>query len=99
VPAYSASKGGVAQVTKALANEWAKFNINVNAIAPGYFITANTKPIVEDKKRYEIIVGRIPAGRWGNPEDLKGTAVFLASDASDYMNGHILIVDGGWMAR
>lgn len=99
VPSYAASKGGVAQVTKALANEWASRNIQVNAIAPGYFETSNTKPLRQDEERYKAISERIPTGRWGLPEDLKGAAVFLASDASNYVNGHILLVDGGWMAR
>jgi len=99
VPAYAASKGGVAQVTKALANEWAKFGVNVNAIAPGYILTELTRPLHEDAVRGRQILERIPAGRWGTPEDLKGTIVFLASRASDYMHGHILLVDGGWMAR
>jgi 2-deoxy-D-gluconate 3-dehydrogenase len=99
VPAYAASKGGVAQLTKALANEWAKYNIQVNAIAPGYFETDNTKALRENKVRFEEITARIPTGRWGKPEDLKGAVVFLASKASDYVNGHILLVDGGWMAR
>ena len=99
VPSYAASKGGVAQLTKALANEWAQYNIQVNAIAPGYFATDNTRKLREDPLRYEQITVRIPATRWGNPADLKGAAVFLASAASDYVNGHILLVDGGWMAR
>lgn len=99
VPAYAASKGGVAQLTKALANEWAKHNIQVNAIAPGYIETDNTKALRENPTRFAEISARIPAGRWGMPEDLVGTAVFLASSASNYVNGHILVVDGGWMAR
>jgi 2-deoxy-D-gluconate 3-dehydrogenase len=99
VPSYAASKGGVAQLTKALANEWAKYNVQVNAIAPGYFATDNTKKLLEDPVRNEQISARIPATRWGKPTDLKGPAVFLASSASDYVNGHILLVDGGWMAR
>ena len=99
VPAYSASKGAVAQVTKALANEWASSGINVNAIAPGYMATDNTKALREDAQRSKAILDRIPAGRWGTPEDLAGVAVFLASPASDYINGHVLVVDGGWMAR
>jgi len=99
VPAYTASKGGVAQLTKAFANEWASKNINVNAIAPGYFDTDNTEALVNDPLRNRQISERIPAGRWGTPDDLKGTVVFLASKASDYVNGHILLVDGGWMAR
>ena len=99
VPAYTASKSGVAGLTKALANEWAKFNINVNAIAPGYMETANTAPLRADETRNRQILERIPAGRWGSPEDLVGAAVFLSSPASDYMQGHVLVVDGGWMAR
>jgi len=99
VPAYAASKGGVAQLTKALANEWAGRNVQVNAIAPGYFSTANTEALRADELRNRSILDRIPAGRWGNPEDLAGAAVFLASPASDYITGEILTVDGGWMAR
>jgi 2-dehydro-3-deoxy-D-gluconate 5-dehydrogenase len=99
VPSYSASKGAVAQVTKALANEWAAHGINVNAIAPGYMATDNTKALREDPVRSKTILDRIPTGRWGKPEDLAGVAVFLASPASDYVNGHVLVVDGGWMAR
>ena len=99
VPAYAASKGAVAQLTKALANEWASNNIQVNAIAPGYFATDNTANLRADAERNAAISARIPAGRWGNPEDLAGAAVFLASPAADYMNGHIMLVDGGWMAR
>lgn len=99
VPSYAASKGGVAQVTKALANEWAEHDIQVNAIAPGYYETDNTAPLREDEDRYEAITERIPAGRWGQPEDLKGAVVFLSSDAANYVNGHVMLVDGGWMAR
>ena len=99
VPAYAASKGGVAQLTKALANEWARFGINVNAIAPGYMRTSNTAALQTDETRNRQILERIPAGRWGEPEDLAGAAVFLASSASDYVNGHVLVVDGGWMGR
>ena len=99
VPAYTASKSGVSGITKALANEWAKYNINVNAIAPGYMATDNTKAIREDEKRNKEILDRIPAGRWGTPEDLAGAVVFLASKASDYVNGYTLAVDGGWLAR
>ena len=99
VPAYAASKGGVAQLTKALANEWAAKNINVNAIAPGYMRTANTKALQQDETRNRQILERIPAGRWGEPGDLGGAAVFLCSAASDYINGHVLLVDGGWMGR
>jgi 2-deoxy-D-gluconate 3-dehydrogenase len=99
VPAYTASKAAVAQVTKALANEWAEHGICVNAIAPGYMATNNTKALREDPVRSKAILDRIPAGRWGQPEDLQGAVVFLASRASDYVNGHVLVVDGGWMAR
>jgi 2-deoxy-D-gluconate 3-dehydrogenase len=99
VPSYSASKGAVAQITKALANEWAQYGININAIAPGYMVTNNTAALRKDEKRYNAISDRIPAGRWGMPEDLKGAAIFLASSASDYVNGHVLVIDGGWMAR
>jgi len=99
VAAYAASKGAVAQMTKALANEWAGRNIQVNAIAPGYFRTSNTEALQQDEVRNRQILERIPAGRWGEPEDLAGAAVFLASPASDYVNGEILVVDGGWMAR
>jgi len=99
VPAYAASKGGVAQLTKALANEWAAKNINVNAIAPGYMRTGNTKALQQDETRNRQILERIPAGRWGEPSDLGGAAVFLCSAASDYVNGHVLLVDGGWLGR
>ena len=99
VPAYAASKGGVAQLTKALANEWAKHKINVNAIAPGYMRTTNTAALQADETRNRQILERIPAGRWGEPEDLAGAAVFLSSPASDYVNGHVLVVDGGWLGR
>jgi 2-dehydro-3-deoxy-D-gluconate 5-dehydrogenase len=99
VPAYTASKSGVAGLTKALANEWAKFNVNVNAIAPGYMETANTEALRADETRNRQIVERIPAGHWGTPEDIAGAAVFLSSSASDYVQGHVLVVDGGWMAR
>ena len=99
VPAYTASKSAIMGITKALANEWAKYNINVNAIAPGYMATDNTKALREDEKRSEEILSRIPAGRWGTKEDMAGAAVFLASSASDYINGHTLAVDGGWLAR
>lgn len=99
VPSYAASKGAVAQITKALANEWGKFGINVNAIAPGYMATNNTTALREDAVREKAIVDRIPAGRWGTPQDLAGAAVFLSSAASDYVNGHVLVVDGGWLAR
>ena len=99
VPAYAASKGGVMQLTKALANEWANRGIQVNAIAPGYFATDNTEALRADAERNDSILARIPTGRWGEAEDLQGAVVFLASDASNYVNGHILTVDGGWMAR
>ncbi|WP_016956583.1 glucose 1-dehydrogenase [Catenovulum agarivorans] len=99
VPAYAASKGGVAQITKALANEWAQSNIQVNAIAPGYFETDNTYNLRQDAERFASISARIPAGEWGKPEDLAGATVFLSSKASNYMNGHVMLVDGGWMAR
>ena len=99
VPAYTASKSGVAGLTKAFANEWAKFNVNVNAIAPGYMATNNTTALRADETRNRQILERIPAGRWGNADDLAGAVVFLASSASDYLQGHILVVDGGWMAR
>jgi 2-deoxy-D-gluconate 3-dehydrogenase len=99
VPSYSAAKGGLAQLTKALANEWAVHRINVNAIAPGYMSTDNTLALRQDPTRSRQILERIPAGRWGEPEDLAGAAVFLASEASDYVNGHVLVVDGGWLAR
>jgi len=99
VPAYAASKGGVAQLTKALANEWAKYGINVNAIAPGYMRTDNTAALRADEARNRQILERIPAGRWGEPQDLAGPAVFLSSAASDYVHGHVLVVDGGWMGR
>ncbi|MDO6446414.1 2-dehydro-3-deoxy-D-gluconate 5-dehydrogenase KduD [Colwellia sp. 1_MG-2023] len=99
VPAYTASKHAIAGVTKALANEWACHNIQVNAIAPGYFKTDNTQAIQDDPVRNSEIEKRIPAGRWGDPEDLAGAAIFLSSSASDYVNGHVLAVDGGWLAR
>jgi 2-deoxy-D-gluconate 3-dehydrogenase len=99
VPAYAASKGGVAQLTKALANEWAARGVNVNAIAPGYIRTENTAALQADPTRNRQIVERIPAGRWGDPEDIAGAAVFLCSAASDYLHGHVLVVDGGWMGR
>lgn len=99
VPAYAASKGGVAQLTRALANEWAGRGVNVNAIAPGYMRTDNTAALQADATRNRQILERIPAGRWGEPSDLAGAAVFLASAASDYVHGHVLVVDGGWMGR
>lgn len=99
VPAYAASKGAVAQLTKALANEWAAYNVNVNSIAPGYMRTDNTVALQNNKLRNRQILDRIPAGRWGEPADLAGTVVFLASPASSYIHGHVLVVDGGWMGR
>jgi 2-dehydro-3-deoxy-D-gluconate 5-dehydrogenase len=99
VPGYAASKGGIGQLTKALANEWAAFGVNVNAIAPGYIATDNTQALQDDAARSKSILERIPAGRWGNPEDFAGPAVFLSSAASDYVHGTILTVDGGWMGR
>jgi 2-deoxy-D-gluconate 3-dehydrogenase len=99
VPAYAAAKGGIAQLTKALANEWAPHGVNVNAIAPGYMRTDNTQALRDDRARNEAITARIPAGRWGEPDDLAGAVVFLASPASDYVHGYILVVDGGWLAR
>lgn len=99
VPSYAASKHAVAGLTKALANEWAKYNVQVNAIAPGYFSTDNTQQLRDDPVRSKEILSRIPAQRWGEPNDITGAAIFLASSASDYVNGHILTVDGGWMAR
>jgi 2-deoxy-D-gluconate 3-dehydrogenase len=99
VPGYAASKGAIAQLTKALANEWAARGVQVNAIAPGYVATDNTEALRADPERYPTILARIPAGRWGEPDDFKGAVVFLASRASDYVNGSILVVDGGWMGR
>ena len=99
VPGYAASKGAVASLVKALANEWASKGINVNGIAPGYIATSNTKALREDEERSNSILSRIPAGRWGDPEDFKGPVVFLSSPASDYVHGEILTVDGGWMGR
>jgi 2-deoxy-D-gluconate 3-dehydrogenase len=99
VPSYAAAKGAVAQITKALANEWAVKGIQVNAIAPGYIATNNTAPLRADPVRSKAILERIPAGRWGEATDVAGTAVFLASSAADYITGHVLVVDGGWMAR
>jgi 2-dehydro-3-deoxy-D-gluconate 5-dehydrogenase len=99
VPSYTASKSGVAGITKTMANEWAGKNINVNAIAPGYMATNNTAPIRADEARNRTILDRIPAGRWGDPSDLAGMCVFLASAASDYCNGSVYAVDGGWLAR
>lgn len=99
VPGYAASKGAIGQLTKALANEWAAKGVNVNAIAPGYIATDNTEALRNDPDRYKAILERIPQGRWGTPEDFAGPIVFLASAASDYVNGEILVVDGGWMGR
>jgi len=99
VPSYTASKSGVMGVTRLMANEWAKHKINVNAIAPGWFATNNTAPLRADPVRSKEILGRIPEGRWGTPDDLKGVAVFLASDASNYVNGYTIAVDGGWLSR
>lgn len=99
VPSYAAAKHGVAGLTKAFANEWAKFGINVNAIAPGYIATNNTQALRDDEKRNAEILARIPAGRWGDPRDIAGTAVFLASPAATYIHGAIINVDGGWLAR
>lgn len=99
VPGYAASKGGIGQLTKALANEWAPHGVNVNAIAPGYIATDNTQALRADPERSKSILDRIPAGRWGRPEDFAGAAIFLSSAASDYVHGTILTVDGGWMGR
>jgi 2-deoxy-D-gluconate 3-dehydrogenase len=99
VPSYTASKSGVAGLTKLLANEWASKGVNVNAIAPGYIATNNTTALQADEVRNRQILERIPVGRWGQPSDLAGAVVFLASDASDYVQGHVLAVDGGWLAR
>ncbi len=99
VPGYAASKGGIGQLTKALANEWAPHGVNVNAIAPGYIATDNTQALQDDAARSKSILERIPAGRWGAPEDFAGPAVFLSSAASDYMHGTVMTVDGGWMGR
>ena len=98
VPAYVASKGGLAQVTKSMANDWAKYNILVNAIGPGWVKTELTEPLQKDKERFTEITNRIPLGRWAEPEDLVGTAIFLASDASDYITGQTIFVDGGWLS-
>lgn len=99
VPGYSASKGGIGQLTKALANEWAGRGVNVNAVAPGYVCTDNTEALRDDPQRAREILARIPAGRWGEPEDFKGVVTFLASSASDYVHGSIIVVDGGWLGR
>lgn len=99
VPGYAASKSGVGRLVMSFANEWAGKGVNVNGIAPGYIATANTKALREDEERANSILARIPAGRWGEPKDFQGPIVFLASEASSYMNGHIMVVDGGWMGR
>ena len=99
VPGYAATKGGLAGLTKALANEWAARGVNVNAIAPGYIATDNTQALRDDPERSRAILERIPAGRWGRPDDLAGAVVFLASRASDYVHGAVLPVDGGWLGR
>ncbi|SMD09850.1 2-dehydro-3-deoxy-D-gluconate 5-dehydrogenase KduD [Sporomusa malonica] len=99
VPSYTASKSGIMGITRLMANEWAKHNINVNAIAPGYMATANTAPLRADEERSAEILSRIPAGRWGTPADLGGPVVFLAAPASDYVSGYTIAVDGGWLAR
>jgi 2-deoxy-D-gluconate 3-dehydrogenase len=99
VPAYAASKGGIGQLTKALANEWARQGINVNAIAPGYMATDMNEALVNDPDRNKNILARLPVGRWGTPNDMQGAAIFLASHASDYVHGAIIPVDGGWLAR
>jgi 2-deoxy-D-gluconate 3-dehydrogenase len=99
VPAYAASKGGVGQLTKALSNEWAGKGVNVNAIAPGYIATEMNTALINDSARADSILARIPAGRWGQPEDFKGVVVFLASRASGYVSGEIMTIDGGWMGR
>lgn len=99
VPAYAASKGGVGQLTKALSNEWASKGVTVNAVAPGYIATEMNTALIQDEKRAESILARIPAGRWGSPDDFKGVVVWLASAASAYVSGEIVTVDGGWMGR
>jgi 2-deoxy-D-gluconate 3-dehydrogenase len=99
VPSYTASKSGAMGVTRLMANEWAKHNININAIAPGWMATNNTAPLRADPVRSKEILERIPDGRWGTPDDLKGVVVFLASEASNYVNGYTIAVDGGWLAR
>lgn len=99
VPGYAAAKGGIGQLTKALANEWAARGVNVNAIAPGYIATDNTAALRDDPVRTQQIMARIPAGRWGEPDDFKGPVVFLASEAARYVHGEVLVVDGGWMGR
>jgi 2-deoxy-D-gluconate 3-dehydrogenase len=99
VPAYTSAKGAVAQLTKALANEWSQHNVNVNAIVPGYIATEMNTALIDDEIRSRQILERIPAGRWGEPNDFKGPAVFLASEAANYIHGHLLAVDGGWLGR
>ena len=99
MPGYAASKAGVGELVMALSNEWAKFGVNINGIAPGYIATDNTQALRDDPVRSQAILERIPAGRWGTPEEFKGVAVFLASEASNYVNGAIYLVDGGWMGR
>ena len=99
VPGYAASKGGIGQLTMALSNEWAAHGVQVNAIAPGYIATDNTQALQDDPERSKVILGRIPAGRWGQPDDFAGPVVFLASSASSYLSGHTMVVDGGWMGR
>ena len=99
VPSYTASKSAVMGVTRAIANEWGQYGVNVNAIAPGYMATNNTQALREDAERNKAILERIPANRWGTPEDLQGACVFLASKASDYINGYTIAVDGGWLSR
>ena len=99
VPGYAASKGGIGQLTMALSNEWASQGVQVNAIAPGYIATDNTQALQDNPERSQSILDRIPAGRWGEPQDFAGPVVFLASPASDYMTGHTMLVDGGWMGR
>ncbi|MBT8036164.1 MAG: SDR family oxidoreductase [Verrucomicrobiae bacterium] len=99
VPGYAASKGGIGQLTMALSNEWSSKGVQVNAIAPGYIATDNTQALQDDPERSQAILSRIPAGRWGKPDDFAGPVVFLASAASDYMSGHTMVVDGGWMGR
>ncbi len=97
-PAYNASKAGIILMTKTLAVEWGKYNIQVNAIAPGYMATDNTEALRNDSDRAKTILSRIPSGRWGEPNDLQGAVVFLASSAADYVTGHVLVVDGGWLS-
>lgn len=99
IPAYAAAKGGVTQLTKAFSNEWAGRGVNINAIVPGYIATEMNEALIADPKRNQMILARIPAGRWGKPEDMKGVAIFLASDASDYITGAVIPVDGGWLGR